>query len=198
MTTNGTDLQAVTDFLGSTQVFSATFNDLMKEHLREVTGDRLTLAQLKVLRLVSQSGRLGISDVANLLGVSRPAASKAVDRLVQGNLVHRTQAEEDRRGIRITPSGEGLDLLARYEEATEKALDNLFDGISIMHLSELAEWLDRLSLRIIRRADNEGQMCFRCGIYFRDKCLLREHHEHACYLHLQQKETAVGADPART
>jgi DNA-binding MarR family transcriptional regulator len=195
MTTKGTDLRAVTDFLGSTQVFSSTFNDLMTEHLREVTGDRLTLAQLKVLKLVSVSGRLSISDVANLLGISSPAASKAVDRLVQGNLLHRAQAEDDRRVIRITPSSEGLELLARYEEATEKALDSLFDGISIMHLSELAEWLDRLSLRIIEHADEGEHACFRCGVYFRDKCLLRDHHEHACYLNLRKKEPPLESDP---
>jgi DNA-binding MarR family transcriptional regulator len=197
MTTNGSDLRAITDFLGSTQVFSATFNDLMTEHLREVTGNRLTLAQLKVLKLVSDSGRLGTSDVANLLGISSPAASKAVDRLVQSDLLHRTQAKKDRRGIRITPTEEGLELLARYEEATEKALDSLFDGISIMHLSELAEWLDRLSIRIIRRREGEEVTCFRCGVYFRDKCLLRDHHEHACYLHLREQEAAQDFEPAQ-
>jgi DNA-binding MarR family transcriptional regulator len=197
MTSNGSDLRAITDFLGSTQVFSATFNDLMTEHLREVTGNRLTLAQLKVLKLVAESGRLGISDVAHLLGISSPAASKAVDRLVQGNLLHRTPAKTDRRGIRITPTEEGAELLARYEEATENALDSLFDGISIMHLSELAEWLDRLSIRIIKRREDEEVACFRCGVYFRNKCLLRDHHEHACYLHLREQEATSDAEPAR-
>jgi len=197
MNTDGSDLRAITDFLGSTQVFSATFNDLMTEHLREVTGNRLTLAQLKVLKLVSESGRLGISDVANLLGISSPAASKAVDRLVQSNLLHRKPAKKDRRGIRITPTEEGLELLARYEEATEEALDSLFDGISLMHLSELAEWLDRLSIRIIQRREDEEVACFRCGVYFRDKCLLRDHHEHACYLHLREQEAALDVDAAQ-
>jgi DNA-binding MarR family transcriptional regulator len=193
MTTNLTDMRAITDFLGSTQVFSATFNDLMSEHLGKVAGDRVTLAQLKVLKLVAASERLGISDVASLLGISNPAASKAVDRLVQNNLLARTQAKKDRRGIRITLTEEGLELLARYETATERALDDLFDGISIMHLSELAEWLDRLSLRIVRQGEPDRHTCFRCGVYFRDKCLLRDHHEHACYLHLREQD-----EPAET
>ena len=49
----------------------------------------------------------------------------------------------------------------------------------------LATALDRLSLLVAGRGNGGEEACFRCGIYFRDRCLLRgAPGNRTCYQHL--------------
>ena len=92
---HGKRLQVINDFLGSAHVFSLAVNELMEQKIRETIGSELTLSQLKLLKLVSKTNAEKISDVAGFLGVSHPAASKAVDRLVRRGLVDRKEDAVD-------------------------------------------------------------------------------------------------------
>ena len=67
--------------------------------MREVSDHDLTLSQLKTLSLLSElppASPLSLKDVAARLGISLPAASRAVDPLVRRGLVVRREDEEDR------------------------------------------------------------------------------------------------------
>ncbi|MBP1632600.1 MAG: MarR-family regulatory protein, partial [Acidobacteria bacterium] len=155
----------------------------------ELTGDALTFSQLKLLRLVARRGILSVSDVASFLGVSTAAASKAVDRLVRSGYLNRTASPDDRRALRVTITGEAQALLAAYERATAASLAARLGGTSPAALRRLADELTRLAVDIGTKAGDE--MCFRCGIYFRDRCLLREMRLGTCYLHLAERKGEV-------
>ena len=86
----------VNDFLGSVSILSTTIDEWMEQELREITDDRVTTSQLKVLKLVARTNARRIGDVADFLAVSNAAASKAVDRLVRRGLIRRTEAASDR------------------------------------------------------------------------------------------------------
>ena len=81
--------------------------------MREVSEHDLTLSQLKTLSLLGElppSSPLSLKDVAERLGISLPAASRAVDPLVRRGLAERREDTEDRRikRVRITPKGDAL------------------------------------------------------------------------------------------
>jgi DNA-binding MarR family transcriptional regulator len=177
--------QLIQDVLGSAHIFSSAVDDLMQERLHAVIGEQLTFSQLKLLKLIAQSEAYNISQVAAFLGVSSAAASKAVDRLVRRELLRRTEAQSDRRAVEIALTTEGERLLGEYERMTTETLEEIFGEVTPEGLRETAARLDQLSIRLIERDLEGGEACFRCGIYFREKCLLRGHQNRQCHFHLR-------------
>ncbi len=175
--------QLIQDVLGSAHIFSSAVDDLMQERLHAVIGVQLTFSQLKLLKLIAQSEACNISQVAAFLGVSSAAASKAVDRLVRRDLLRRTEAEGDRRAVEIALTVEGNRLLGEYEKVTSQTLEEIFGEVVPERLREIADSLDHLSLRLIDHDLDGAEACFRCGIYFRDKCLLRGRPNRNCHFH---------------
>ncbi|NIM51579.1 MAG: winged helix DNA-binding protein [Gemmatimonadales bacterium] len=186
----------VQDFLGSAQIFTSAVHDLLEAQLREVTGKKLTFAQLKLLKMVSLTEAYTVGNVAAFLGVSNAAASRAVDRLVRRRLLHRAEAATDRRAVRLSLTEKGRRLLESYETASERSLEELFRHFSPEQLRTTADLLDNLSLTIVDRGACYGEMCFRCGIHFRDRCLLRQSAGRDCHFHLLKKEAPKERRPA--
>jgi DNA-binding MarR family transcriptional regulator len=185
-----TDAVAVRDLVASATVFASTVNDLMEERLRAVTAGRVTFPQLKVLTLVARTTAPSVSDVATFLGISTAAASKTVDRLVRAGLLSRTAASEDRRTLELSLTRQGEMLVTRYEAETEEALSRALEEASPGEARRTASLLDRLSLMLIDAVGGNGA-CFRCGIHFRNHCLLRDRPgSRTCYLHLGERPVA--------
>ncbi len=178
--------EIINDFLASTLIFSTAMTDLIDEQARRVIGKSFTMPQLKLLKLVARAEAGTISDVATFLGVSNAAASKAVDRLVRRGLIERKESEDDRRAIHLSLSDDGKRILERYEEIQLKTLDGLFRQFMPQDFIDAGELLDRLSLDLVDASSRPDGLCFRCGIYFRDKCLLRDATKRTCYHHLHK------------
>src|SRR6266540_4472439 len=70
----------------------------------------LSMAQLKTLMTLYNGGAAPIGQLAENLGIGQPTASHLVDRLVQTQLVLRTEDPIDRRRTlaQLSPSGEEL------------------------------------------------------------------------------------------
>jgi len=182
-------LEAINDLLASATIFTSTSSDLLAAELEGLAGDRLTFTQLRLLRLVARQDRLSVGDVATFLGVSNAAASKAVDRLVRGGFLRRAEAEGDRRTTEVSVTEEGLRLLDGFDARSSAALLRLLSGVTPRQMRDISGGLDRLSLSISGSAE-PGDVCFRCGLYFRDECLLRTMTDRQCYLHLGAKRRA--------
>ena len=177
----------VHDFLGSAQIFTSAVNDLMEEQLHEIAEDQLTFSQLKLLKMVSLTDNYTVSDVAAFLGVSNAAASRAVDRLVKRGLVDRAEAESDRRAVKLSLTEKGRRLLESYDRASGQVLEGLFGKLAPEQLRRTAKLLDQLSMTIVQRRTKRGEVCMRCGIHFRDRCLLRQSKDHNCHFHLHDE-----------
>jgi DNA-binding MarR family transcriptional regulator len=165
----------INDFLGSTQVFATAVNDIIEEKLlRSVAGKRLTLSQLKLLKLVANTDAHSIGDVAAFLGVSNAAASKAVDKLVHRKMLVRTEGAKDRRAAELALTPRSRKVLAAYDVARNRKLAAVFRSFSPEQLRRTTEILDRLSAGIVDHNAKPEEICLQCGIYFRDDCLVRK------------------------
>jgi DNA-binding MarR family transcriptional regulator len=173
------------DFLGSVHIFQSVVDQLLDEESRAAIGPAPTTGQLKLLHLVERTERSTVSDVADFLGISRAAASKAVDRLVRRDLLARTESPDDRRVTLLSLTAAGRELLAVCTRAREDALGMIFEGCSVEDLSRVTRVLDRLSVAFAKHDPGSRDLCYRCGVFFRDHCLLREHGSGGCYQHLR-------------
>ena len=178
----------VNDFLGSLHVFYSAVNELIEEQLREDLGGELTIAQLKLLKLVASANIESISDAAAFCRVSNAAASKSVDRLVRRGLIRRIESSNDRRVTHLSTTEQGTALLERYEAAQNHVLDGLFRQFMPSDFVQTTKLLDRLSADLVELETGPQELCFRCGIYFRDSCLLRQVVKRTCYYDLHRPD----------
>jgi DNA-binding MarR family transcriptional regulator len=118
--------------------------------LREVSEHDLTLSQLKTLMLLNElppTSPLSLKEVAERLGISLPAASRAVDPLVRRGLVVRKEDEEDRRIKRVRTTRKGDALIERLAAARVAALEELLSSFTITERHKLGDALDEILSR---------------------------------------------------
>ena len=184
--------ETINELLGSVQVFSSAMRYGLEEKLlRETAHGRLTFSGLKLLKLVAFTDSNTIGDVAAFLGVSNTAASKAADKLVRRRLLRRAEGHIDRRASELSLTGEGRRLLTAYEAAREQKLQEIFGACAPEQLCVMAATLDRLSANIVDHSANPAELCFQCGIYFREKCLLRDLVRRTCFYQKHKVRKAV-------
>jgi DNA-binding MarR family transcriptional regulator len=165
----------VENLVGSAQVFVSAVSEVMEQKLlAEIAGDRLTVSQIKILKLLEVTEARTIGDVAAFLGVSDAAASKAVERLVRKQYLRRTERRADRRSADITVAPAGRTLLNRYESVKRQRLTKMFADLEPEELQHTAEILDRLTKGIVVESGNPQDICLQCGIHSRKGCLVRD------------------------
>src|SRR5688572_19066098 len=76
----------------------------------------LTMAQLKALMVVVQTGGISSRGIADRLSISAPAVTPLVDRLIDQKLVKREDDPSDRRVVLIRPT-------ARAQSTYEKLME---------------------------------------------------------------------------
>jgi DNA-binding MarR family transcriptional regulator len=191
-------VELINDFLGSTQVFASSVNNVVEEALlSQVAARQLTFSQFKLLKLVALTDAQTIGDVAAFLGVSNAAASKAVDKLVRQGLLVRSEAQADRRAIQLSLTESSRRVLAAYDAAKNRKLAGLFRQFSPAALRRTADLLDRLSAGLVDHHSAKAEdLCLQCGIYYRKKCLVRQLVRRNCFYH--RRKSRNGAKPSRT
>jgi len=200
MTGNET-ARVINDFLGSAHVFASAVTELIEEELlREVAENQITVSQLRLLRLVDLVEAQTIGGVASYLGISNAAASKAVDKLVRMMLLRRSEGETDRRAIHLSLTQPSRRILAAYDSARERKLQQIFGAFEPGELEQATALLDRLSSQIVGRGGEGKQICLQCGIYFRDKCVLQKLLDRPCRFQPQKGPGAARTEepPPRT
>ena len=76
---------------------------------------KLTTPQIAVLEFIREPQT--VSTVATYLGLSRPATSQLIDKLVRSGLIHRTEGATDRRERNVILSAKGRSLVDRIAAA---------------------------------------------------------------------------------
>jgi DNA-binding MarR family transcriptional regulator len=82
-----------------------------------------SFSQVKMLFLLEDGGEHSVKEIAVHLGLSLPAASRAVDGLVERGFVTRRESAEDRRSRLIALSDYGREVVDRLTRARLATLD---------------------------------------------------------------------------
>src|SRR4051812_2911938 len=82
-----------------------------------------SFSQVKMMFLLEDGGEHSVKELANALGLSLPAASRAVDGLIQREWVTRREADTDRRSRLIALSGKGREVVDRVIRARLDTLE---------------------------------------------------------------------------
>ncbi|RPI34558.1 MAG: MarR family transcriptional regulator [Chloroflexota bacterium] len=102
----------------------------MRDFMRIMKDTGLSMSQLGVLIRLYFQQECGISDIGSHLGVSNPAASQLVERLVQQGLLDRSEDLSDRRAKQIRLTAKGRLLIEEHIEARRRWMEELTTTLS--------------------------------------------------------------------
>jgi len=114
-----------------------------------------------------------VSDVAEIMGVTPAAASRSTDRLVQRGLIKRDVSPEDRRAVELSLTEEGEEFLERVRDVSDRHLAEALGDYDDDRLEQLSALLDELAVRLLNLDEARSEKCLRCGIHFREGCIMR-------------------------
>lgn len=168
-----TKVELIQRVMGASQVYSTALNELLERTLAEASGEPLHMSQVRLLLLIAGAGaRYKVTDVAVFLGVTNAAASRAIDRLVQRGLIDRRESAEDRRAVDLSLTVEGRALLDRFAALRNAELLALLGEFPETKLRRLTSLLDELAVLLLN--PEESEECLRCGLHFRNGCVVRD------------------------
>jgi DNA-binding MarR family transcriptional regulator len=178
------------EFLSAARVFAKAVRDVIEGAvLQSVAGDKLTLTQLKLLYLVAHTDFVTIGDAAVFLGVSSPAASKTVEKLVRRRFLRRNDTQKDRRSSHLSLTESGRRLLETYEAARNQKSVEIFSKYSPEVLQHTAEILEHLACGIASQgaSADRTKACMQCEIYYRSECRFGQFDMRKCFYQLHKK-----------
>jgi DNA-binding MarR family transcriptional regulator len=101
--------------------------DSMRQSIKYLHGHNVSFGAIAALMTLKERGDQSISDLAGEIGLSVAATSQLVERLVQDELVKRTEASDDRRRKQVALSAKGQTFLSRMEGSYSSASKTLGD-----------------------------------------------------------------------
>lgn len=145
-------------------IFASAVRDVLEvDALRETTRLPLSLAQLHLVKIMCLNGERPLGQVAALLGVSGPAATKTVDKLERLGLVVRAPSATDRRRRMLRVSDSGRRLVRDYEACKAGHVGVALDALTPDERERLSELLERFALSLLRSEGPDRGPCLRCA-----------------------------------
>lgn len=103
----------------------------IRQEMRSHRWAQLTVTQFRALIFASVREGPSLSDMAEHIGLSLPAASRVADLLVRRGLLRRRQGMADRRRVALSATRLGEAMYNKAHRATRAALARRFDAISL-------------------------------------------------------------------
>jgi len=124
--------------MGLSETFVATLGGWIEVFMRRsmrnfilyARQNGLSMTQVAAMFQIHRKGISNVSDIGDELGITNPAASQLLERLVLQGLVVRTEDPNDRRLKQIALSKQGEVVLQESIHARQKWLEDLAERIS--------------------------------------------------------------------
>lgn len=119
---------------------------LLELTLKALSASRqLSVLQLRVLLAVEQHGPVNLGDVASLLDLLKPSASRLVTRLVDDGLILRRTPDSDRRQVQLVVSAKGRRVLNSLRRGRQREIKAVLDAMPSRGRAALIDGLTEFS-----------------------------------------------------
>ncbi len=121
--------------------------DMVRRRLGHVVeGERVTLQQYNVLRILRRCGERGLPtlQVAGCVIEQAPGITRMIDRLAAKGLVKRERGPEDRRVVHCHLTAVGRRLADSLDESVRQATSRLLSGLNSVERAKLVRLLETI------------------------------------------------------
>lgn len=145
------DRPSLTRALATFEVFQQR---LMAVHAADFTTLDITMAQAKLLYVLTAGGELSMSEIAKRLGVTVSTASGAVEHLVGLGYLARSDDPANRRQVRVSVTPLGSQTLEQVRELSTRQLRMLFELVDDEDLGIIERAIRIMADAVSRTADS--------------------------------------------
>src|SRR5690348_3044857 len=103
---------------------------LLRQEIRVAVRGRLSVLQFRALARLAK-GPLGVSELADWIGVSLPAMSRMIEALARRGLVLRTRPTTDRRQVLLALTKEGTGFYNEVKTRAKKSMALKIKGLTL-------------------------------------------------------------------
>lgn len=171
-----------TDFLNQTEhisdIFTRIMARIMTPNLADGESDEITASQFQALKHIAHNGPCTIGSIAGGLGISQPAATMLVDRMVRKGLLERHAGRSDRRQTDVSLASHGAELLDRIEAERAAKLAQIVRLMDPPERERFVESLERFVEAALEVEKSPSQACLRCGTEHHEDCIVNKIREH--------------------
>lgn len=155
----------------ASDLFVAIVEKLLTQRMLDESFDQqVTPSQLVALRYLSLNESSLMSDVAEGLGVSFPAATKTIDRLVKKDLASRSEDPHDRRVVRIRLTDLGRPLVADIHRERDRRFNRVLEKLDGDAREALNKGMESFISAAIEDEETAQSICLHCGSQHHDEC----------------------------
>lgn len=129
----------------------------------------ITPTQFAAMRYLKLNPGRSVSDLAEALHSSRPAAANLSDRLVRQGLACRHEDEGDRRRVKLQLTPEGLEAYARVVQGTDGRFAAIAQAMGPDELGLLVRGVDAFVAAALATGE-APDVCRRCGLEHDSAC----------------------------
>lgn len=167
------------------QILSQIISELFENSfLKEFDLNYLTKTQFNILRILSSTGRHTVSRIADILQISRAAASKNIEKLVRYNLVSRQEMEGDRRNVEVSLLTSGKKIINSYIQLRIQKQNEALANFSDKDKEKFATLLGKYVRQCLNGEKNIDLICMQCKGNIVDECTIGEFNQE-CRFHIK-------------
>lgn len=135
---------------------------------------RLTRNQFLILNLLRTNDGFPIGEIAAILDISSPAASKNIDRLEKLGFVHRRLRKTDRRvhDVVLLPAGGAV--VDRFVAITAERQLRMLNSFTNEEKEQLLGFLRRIVSLTLAGEERTDAICLQCYCRSGEDCIIRE------------------------
>jgi DNA-binding MarR family transcriptional regulator len=138
-----TDSLQITESLR--QWMEAITHRTMRDQTRYIKSLGFSMPQFFMLMQVYHKKQCGISDLSERLEITAAAVSQAVEKLVQGGFIERTEDPSDRRAKQVTLSAKGSELIEKSIAERFRWVDQMAATLNTQESEKVVEALQILT-----------------------------------------------------
>ena len=161
-------------------------------YLSDQASGYLSKTQFTILKILSVSGPYTVSEIADILHISRAAASKNIEKLVRSKLVRRKIIQEDRRTMEVSLTDSGASFVSEYEKARLKKQQAALSHFSKDEKLKFLELLREYVKNCVHQEKNIDIICLQCDGIIEENCSLTGKEDRCrSYFRINRKYTTI-------
>jgi MarR family transcriptional regulator, organic hydroperoxide resistance regulator len=150
---------------------------LSPEVIKEVCGEDITLSQLHALRYIHRHEQeCSVTELAEGLSVTTPAATKLIDRLEKHEWVIRREDEKDHRVFHVRLTDRGRLVTEKVKALRSRRMEQIIKTMSPASRQALLDGLESFIYTAMADKKMLETVCQHCGIDALDSCIINRSH----------------------
>lgn len=118
---------------------------------------QITVPQLGALEYLSRIHLCLMSELAQYLGISRPAATGLIDRLISQGLVERRYDDADRRVIKIKITSKGQKIVSDIWNQKRRSYKKVFSQISAQERKQYIQIMEKIAHIMVHQSPSNNK-----------------------------------------